>query len=265
MRRNTYRLLKFNSNSIRDILLYTLLLISILIISLIYFFENIRIPLLIDISVDNVNKLLEVLSLAYISSFVFYFIVVRLNELRISNIIYPLVADYTYVLMNNCIYFCFSLRHNAGLKYLSFNTGIHNRNFGIYPSDKELKTICERINPNVTINEESKLKKFRIIPHFYGIMIHYVLRMDYFLDILLEKSNFIDIKLLRILTDIKTSGYHYNMIAYGKDSVFTAKHRHDNLQVFFTSLRHYFKLFRELENYAGKNLKKYVERENLRK
>lgn len=245
-------------------ILKLLLIFSILSFIILYFFENIRIPVILNINPARINSLIEILSLTFISSFIFYYVVVRLKDKADKKNIYPFIADYTYIMMNNCIYFCDSMRNWAKLENKHFNTGIENRNLNVYPNIDELKQICKNIDPN---KEEEDIKSppgFRAIPHFFGIMIHFTLRIDYFLDILLTKSNFLDTDLLRILTDIKTSGYHQDITSHGRDKILMVKHRHNNLNVYISSLNYYFILFKKLEIYAEKNLKKYVERDSIK-
>lgn len=227
-------------------------------------FSNIRIPFFLPINYDRVNFLIEAISLAYITSFLFYYIVVRIKEKDERKVIYPFIADYTYVMMNNCILFSSTLRASANMEYMSYDTSIFNRNLNIYPNKEELALICETINPNEIVNEDVGLEGFKTIPHFFGIMIKYAHDIDYFLNILLEKSSVMDVQLLRILTDIKTSGYHKDMSSFDKSSIFSATHRHNNLKIYKKSFLRYFELFRKLEDYSNKNLKKYVERDALK-
>ncbi len=220
--------------------------------------------MVLGIDTRNANRLIEVLSLAYVTSFIFYLIVVRLKENETQQVILPFIADHTYVLMNNLLFFLFSMRDAAGLKYEKFDTSIYNRDFKLFLSDDELKKACEDINPNELTDENLGTNRFTVIPHFYGKMIHYALRMDYFLDMLLSRSFFMDPELIKILTDIKASGYHYRMTSYSRDSVLTATHRHNHLRVFNQSFRHYFNIFKQLEEYSDKHLKKHVERKSLK-
>lgn len=242
-----------------------LLIFSVVIISWINVFEVYYIPVLLNVDAFKINRLLETISIAYLTSFIFYFVVVRLKEKQDKQIIYPFIADYIYVAMNICIQFAFSMRNSAGLDSIKVETSINNRNKDIYPNQVELKTICSTINPNDEKSEDIGIDGLKTIPHFFGIMINYTYRIDYFLKIVLEKSNFMDTELLRIITDIQTHGYHQHMLTYEKNMVLTARHRHDNLNVFEKSFSSYFDLFRKLEDYADKNLKVYVERESFKK
>jgi hypothetical protein len=157
------------------------------------------------------------------------------------------------------------MRYCAGEERIKFNTGIHERSLDIYPNDDVLSKMCMSINPNEEYEVRTTTYGFTVIPHFYGKMINFTLRINYYLDLLLAKSHYMDVHLLRILTDIKASGYNFQMSSYGRESVLTAKHRHNNLKVFINSFRYYFNLFKELEKYADKNLRKHVKRESLRK
>ncbi len=246
------------------IIINGLFALSLILIIWINFFDNYFIKTTLLIDTEKVNRLIETISIAYLTSFIFYIVVVVLKTKRDEKIILPFIADYTYVALNNCMFFCFSMRSAAGLEYINTETSIYKRNLNIYPNENDLNAICTTINPNKTINEDIGLEGFTAIPHFFGVMINYTHRIDYFLKIILEKSRFMDTELLRILTDIQTHGYHQHMISYDKSLVLTAKHRHDDLKVFKDSLKSYFDLYLKLENYADKNLKRYVERKSLK-
>ena len=249
----------------KEIILYGLLFISILLVIWINFFENYYIQTNLNIDFLKLNRIIETFAIAYVSSFIFYYVVVVLKEKADRKLILPFVADYVYIAMNNCMIFCSTMRSTAGLEHIPNETSIHNRNLKIYPNEEELKTICSTINPNQNINGDIKIDGLIIIPHFFGIMINYTYRIDYFVKMVLEKSSFIDVELLRILTDIQTHGYHQHLLSYDKKSLLTAKHRNENLEVFNKSLKSYLDLFIKLEIYAERNLKNHVERISLKK
>jgi hypothetical protein len=239
--------------------------ISAILIIWINFFEKYYISTSIDIDFIKFNRLIETIAISYLTSFIFYYIVVVLKENRDKKFIMPFVADYIYVAMNNCRYFCFSMRSVAGLNYIPVDTSIHNRNMDIYPNYDDLKLVCSKINPNKVINKDIGIEGLTIIPHFFGVMINYTYSIDYYIKIVLEKSNFLDIELLRILTDIQTHGFHQNMLTYDKKLIMTAKYHNDNLEVYERPLESYLELFKRLEKYADQNLKKHVQRESLKK
>lgn len=240
-----------------------LLILSIIVVIWIYFFEDYWIPVIINVNADSLNKLIEFLSLAYIASYMFYFIVVYLKEKQERNIILPFIADYSYVLMNNAVVFSTTFKGWDGTLVPNYSSTIYNRDIKSYPTEDEIKELCTKINPNQEKNENTELPGLKIIPHFFGVMIKYSLDINYFLDIILTKSNFLDVTLLRILTDIKTCGYHKNMTSFNREVILIAKHRENNLRGFERSFNHYFNLLRELEIYADKNLKQFVKRESL--
>lgn len=249
---------------LHKIIINGLFVLSLILIIWINFFENYFIETTIQIDTEKVNRLIETISIAYMTSFIFYIVVVVLKSKRDEKIILPFVADYVYVALNNCMFFCYSMRSAAGLEYIQTETSIYNRNLNIYPGENDLNTICSTINPNQTINEDIGLEGFTAIPHFFGVMINYTHRIDYFLKIILEKARFMDTELLRLLTNIQTHGFHQHMISYDKSLVLSAKHRHDDLIVFKDSLKSYFDLYLRLEKYTDKELKKYVERKSLK-
>lgn len=84
----------------RKVLLYGLLIISILIVGIIYFLDFLKTPVLFGLDAKLVNKFLETLSFAYITSFIFYGIVVILkkNEDRVK--IYEILEEPFTVYVN---------------------------------------------------------------------------------------------------------------------------------------------------------------------
>ena len=127
-------------------LLTTILLLSLISIGLLYF-GNYRFLNFLNLNSTNLNKLIENLSFAYIASYVFYFIVVYLKEKDEKKVIYPFIADYTYVLMNNAILFASTFRDFGGLERIKLITSIHGRDLNIYPTTEELKILCKDLNP----------------------------------------------------------------------------------------------------------------------
>jgi hypothetical protein len=246
------------------IIINSLFLLSFVIVIWLNFFKNLYIPTSLSIDVDNVNRLIETIAIAYMTSYIFYLVIYVFKSQQDKKIILPFVADYIYVAMNNCRTFCSSMRNEAGLEYILSENSIHDRNMDIYPNKKDIAIICSVINPNQEKENKLDLPGFVSIPTFFGVMINYVHRIDYFLRIILDKSMFLDTELIRILTDIQTHGFHQNMMSYDKGIILTAKHRHNNLKVYEDSLRSYTDLFVKLETYAGNNLKKYVQRDSLK-
>ena len=160
---------------LHKIIINGLFVLSLILIIWINFFEIFFIEIAIQIDTEKVNRLIETISIAYLTSFIFYIVVVVLKSKRDEKIILPFIADYVYVVLNNCMFFCFSMRRAAGLAYIETETSISNRNLNIYPNQNDLDTICSTINPNKTINEDIGLKGFTAIPHFFGVMIHIAL------------------------------------------------------------------------------------------
>lgn len=239
-----------------------LAVISLIVVIWINFFQFLYISGPEWINAENFNRLIENIAIAYITSYLFYVVVVVFKTKQDNKLILPLVADYTFVMLNNCMTFCFSMRNAAGLEYIQMETSIYNRELKIYPNKEELKGICSKINPNEIISEN--VGDFVMIPTFFGKMINYIHRIDHFLKIVLNQSRFLDTELLRLLTHIQTHGFHQEMISYDKSMILTAKHRKNNLKLYENSMLSYFELYIKLEKYAESNLKNYVERESLK-
>lgn len=249
---------------LHKIIINSLFALAIIIVVWLNFFKELYIPTSLNIDVDNVNRLIETIAIAYITSYIFYLVINVFKSYQDKKQILPFVADYVYVAMNNCRIFCSSMRSEAGLKFINYENSIHERNNEIYPNNEDIEKICTSINPNKEKEDKTNLPGFVSIPTFFGVMINYVHRIDYFIKIVLEKSMFLDTELIRILTDIQTHGFHQDMMSYEKSMVLTAKHRHNNLKVYKDSMKSYTDLFIKLEKYAEKNLKGYVERESLK-
>lgn len=194
----------------------------------------------------------------------FYFIVVTIKEKEDKKVILPLIADYTYVMLNNIVLFTSSFREWGNLERVNYITSIYNRNLSIYPSKDEINKACAEINPDEQKREAKEIGRLTQIPHFFGLMIKYSLEVDYCLDILLAKSNQLDLRLLKLLTSLKISRYHNEMISYKKEDVLTSKLNQKTLHSFERSFDEYYKLVREIEEYADKELKEYVERPALK-
>lgn len=261
-----YNAKKNRNMKLYKIIIYGLLFLSIIVIAYINFFENYWISCFKQLDSDKLNRLIEIIAIAYVTSFIFYYVVVVLKENQDKKIILPFVADYTYIAMNNCMMFCSIMRKWAGLEFIQIKNGIHNRSINLYPNSDDLKIICSSINPDEEINEKIGSDGSRRIPHFFGNMIMYSHYIDYYIKIILEKSRFLDTEFIRILTDIQTSGYHQLMVSYDIKSIYNAKeYHHKSLEVYKESFQNYFDIFLKLESYAEKELKKYVERESLKR
>lgn len=60
---------------------------------ILFFFENLRLPMLVDVDHVKFNKLLETFSLSYIASFIFFLIVVRFQEVNNQRKIFALLEE----------------------------------------------------------------------------------------------------------------------------------------------------------------------------
>lgn len=245
-------------------LLFGLLIIS-LATTVIINFTTFRFELQFDLDPESINRTLDGLSLAYISSYIFYFIVVDLKAREDRKVLYPFIADNIYLMMNNASAIGEHMRDKAKINYDGHDHSIYKRvNSELYPTRDDIKKIGKEVNPNAHTNPDLGMRGFKTIPHLFGLMLKFSYQVDYHLDLILDKATFIDIELLKIISNIKTSRFHIAMMEYDKDQILTAKHRHDNLEAHVRGLNEYFKLFRQLEEYSEKNLQKYVQRVALK-
>ena len=241
-----------------------LLVCSLILIFLLYFAETVRFDVWFGLNASNVNKLIENLSLGYVASYMFYYIVVVIKEKEDKRIILPLIADYTYVMLNNVVMFSVFFREWGGLDKVNYITSIHNRNLSIYPTKDEINKACAAINPDEAKREAEKFGRLVTIPHFFGLMLKFSLEIDFCLDVLLAKSNHIDLKLLKLVTSLKISRYHNEMMLYKNEPILAAKLNQTSLRTFERSFDEYYKIAIEIEKFAEKELKSYVEREALK-
>ena len=238
-------------------LLLFLLFISITTVIWLYFVDY-KIWVCCGLDANNINKLFENFALTYIGSYIFYLIVVTLKEKEEKKIILPFIADNTYFMLNNIVMFTTFFREKGGLPKIKWEMGINNRDLSTYPSKDDINKACSAIKPNDESEEKAVISGF-VTPHFFGLMIKFSLSVDYHLDIILAKSFHLDVKFLRLLTDLKTSRYHREMTEYTKDHILTARLRHNTLNSFERSFDEYYKIVREIEVFADKELKQYVE------
>ncbi len=86
----------------RKILLYGFLAISIAIILIIYFIESLKIPVFLNFDPDSINKLLETFSFSftYITSFIFYLIVVVTKNREDKYKVYKILEEPLVVFIN---------------------------------------------------------------------------------------------------------------------------------------------------------------------
>jgi hypothetical protein len=243
-------------------ILIILLFISLTIVIWLYF-VNYKMQALFGLDATNINKLLENLSLAYIGSYIFYVVVVTRKEKEEEKVILPLIADNTYFMLNNIIMFTTFFREKGGLPKLKWETGIHSRDMSIYPSKNDINKACSAIKPNDPSEDQIGIPGL-VTPHFFGLMIKFSLSVDYCLNIVLAKSSHLDVKFLKLLTDLKTSLYHREMTEYTKDHILTAKLRNNTLNSFERGFDEYYRIVREIEIYADKKLKKHVENHALK-
>ena len=84
----------------RKIILYGFLILSLLTIGILYFLEDLKIPVIFDLNPEILNKLLETIAFAYITSFIFYLIVVVLKDKEDKNKVYKILEEPLTVFIN---------------------------------------------------------------------------------------------------------------------------------------------------------------------
>lgn len=181
----------------------------------------------------KIGKILYQLSLAYIGSFIFYFIVVYLKEKKDKYIIDPYISLKILSIISN---------GKILIKVLIIESSIELDNE--YPTKNEMKEMCSKIDPNNKIKGWYNTTWIRLCKE---------LRRESEMEMksIYEKITFLDSKLIRLLTNIQTSKhYNYYKFENGNDDTTYLK----NLNSDCEELHLYIEHINQLEIYAEKNM-----------
>lgn len=188
----------------------------------------------------QLGQIIYKLSMAYISAFIFYFLVVHIKQQKDKDNLYPYVAKKVQMVIENG----FDL---ISVLAKASNNSIANK----YPSTIELEAICKSINPNANA------------PLLLGGLGNYASWVQYFVysknrsneetGKILNKMPFLEAELVNILAKIEDCSHFatVNLLA----SYMPIKNK--DLTNFQTSISEYFELIKQLEQYANKYLAKY--------
>jgi hypothetical protein len=215
--------------------LFVLLIISILIIVIIDF-THFRFNALIKGSSIKINEILSRLSLAYISSFIFYFVVVYLKEETDRKNVYPYIKHQ--------IHSIFSI-HKIVISKLKDS----DINENIFLNKEELARILDKVSPLDSI------KSIEQMPHgtFYELLVFESKHAKNAIYLLFGKMKYIDSELSKILFEIENS----NFISFGINELQYYSKYEKNLSFLLDTYYYYNLLLIKLESYTGKNLNKY--------
>lgn len=187
----------------------------------------------------KLGQIIYKLCFAYISAFIFYFLVVHLKNQKDKENLYGYISNNTSMVIGQAKALIDSLATNSGIKLK-----------GAYPDTLELQSICRTINPN------SKA------PLVLGRIGNYATWMQYFdyykrrsneaSNKVLSKVQFIESELVKKLAEIEDCSHFKEITMFANLSL-----GNTDLSAFEPSFAQYFKLISDLETYYVKNLKKY--------
>jgi hypothetical protein len=236
-------------------------MLALALIVWLYFFESLWIPTIKSINYQNMNKLIERLAGGYISSYIFFVVVVLIKAREDKKAIRPIIADHTYMMLNNIMLFANELRTWGKIEKIDYEMTVINRNINIYPTKDEVLQACGKIKPDMDTRELTGIQDLNVNPTFFEIMKTYAYHVDQNLNTVLTLSNHLDLSFLKLLTSLKVSRYHNEMIT---KLMFKNKLGEETFHSFSRGLDEYFQIILKIEKYAEKSLKSYVERPALK-
>lgn len=242
-------------------LLFALFILALALIVWLYFFETLWIPTIKEINYQNMNKFIERLAGGYISSYIFFVVVVLIKAREDKKAIRPIIADHTYMMLNNVMLFAVELRNWGKIQKVDYDMTVKNRNIQIYPSKDEILQACGKIRPDMDNREFTGIKDLSMNATFFEIMKNLSYQVDQNLNTVLSLSGHLDLSFLKLLTSLKVSRFHNEVIT---KLMFKNKFGEETFHSFSRALDEYFRIILSIEKYAKKNLKSYVERSALK-
>ncbi|SRR6266403_497231 len=177
------------------------------------------------------------LCMSYISSFIFYFIVVHIPKQK--------DRDYIYQYIKNDV--CNVVDYGKNLsKHLKEESKI---SFEKYPDKNNILNICKSVKSDSTIKNEKLL----------ALMLQYKLRTFADIDDIYSKIPFIDGELIYLIDNIKDCLYFDRIDSYNKEI------HGDDLAYFHIPMIMYFESIKELDDYVDDKFKYYKRRKPLPK
>ena len=183
------------------------------------------------------------LALAYISSYIFYFVVVHLKTIKDKKAINEFIAPITYRLVGDgrCIF-----------SELCKKVGVTNKAFP--PDKKVVEEICT-INPH---SEAPMVTQALQRVNWLYYLKHYMFRSKGSISKIFERMPYLESDLIKLLSRIDDSVYFSEIEAITWTPI-----RNKDFSFLVNSLCNYFILTNDLEKYANKNLKEYLSKRRM--
>jgi hypothetical protein len=239
-------------------------ILSFLIVLWINFFNYYYLPNPLSIKSTQFNKLVETFLISYITSYVFYYIVVYLKEERDKKTILPYIANHTYFLINQIRLFVSALKLEAGIPDFRLNMNNEQYTLKDYPTESEWIEIA-KINPNTWSRPEGERlnNTYMRIPTFLGDINQKVSNVEYRINKIFSKMQYVEPSYIKILSDIQDNKFHQYILGKGDYTKEILKIPVDDLKLMIENMKDYFESIKKLEEYAFNNLNKFIDNKYL--
>jgi len=188
---------------------------------------------------EKLGRIVYKLCFAYISAFIFYFLVVHLKSQKDKENLYSYISSNTSMVIGQAKALINSFVNSSNMKLK-----------GAYPDSIELQSICKTINPN---------SKAPLILGRIGNNATWMQYLDYFKRRSNEASNkvlskvlFIDSELVQKLAEIEDCNHFKEITMFVNIPI-----QNTDLSAFEPSIAQYFNLISDLEKYYEEKLKGY--------
>lgn len=214
-------------------------IVTVKIYLLVFFFISLLLTILVSFNYipyfyynTPLGTILFRLSMSYISSFIFYFIVVHLPKQKDRDYIYQYIKNDVCNIIDEGKMLSKTLKEQSNIDFVSK-----------YPQKEKIEFICKSINSQNWINimDQSRLKTFTAINDIYS------------------KMPFIEGELIYLVDNIKDCLYFERIDTY--DSTIHGT----NLEYFNIPFLLYFQNIKELEEYVNDKFKYYKKRKPIPK
>ena len=188
----------------------------------------------------KIGQIILRLCFAYVSAFIFYFLVVHLKSQKDKENLYNYISNKTLMVIGHAKSLIIS---SAKAANVSLKVD--------YPDKTELNAICKAINPNS--KAPLLLDKLGNYANWIQYFDHYKRQSNDAIDKILSKMQYLDSELVYKLANIEDC-IHFQVISIVKVKV-TIKNK--DLTGFELSLANYFELIKDLDKYYNKKLKDF--------
>lgn len=189
----------------------------------------------------KVGVIVDRLCLSFVSSYIFYFVVVHLKNQKDKENIYQYIANKTYQIIGD-----------GKSVFLALKTEAKYEFGGDYPSLNDIEEICKAVNPYG--QAPLILGQLRNYANWLQFLVYYMNRTEEGIKKIYIKMQFLDSDYLKLIINIQDSTYFSivkSLISLG------APISNTDLSAFAKNIYEYLNHVRLLEDYAERKLKDY--------